>query len=514
MRWKPAANREEEKQFAKRLRRSSKFYEFLWSIREELFDDRFQDELIAAYSPRGQEPCPPALLAMVMLLQRFDGLSDADAVDEAENDQRWQLVLGTLGEGRAPFGQGSLVRFRIKAIEHDLDKKLVDRTVELAKKTKAYSWKHLKVALDSSPLEGAGRVEDTWNLIGRAMSKVVGAVAKACGVEASVVIEGAGLTVLEGPSVKAALDIDWGDADERQSALERLVTEAEQLEGWVVEQMKEEATKPPVSESLDLLRRIVSQDLEPDPQGGGRRIREGVAEDRVISISDTEMRHGRKSRSTTIKGYKRHIVIANRFILGTTVAPANRPEHEQMRRLIDTARGKGDIASVHFDRGYLASAEIEALRSQGIALHSRPWATKRNGLFGKDQFLISLSAGVVACPAGQVTDITESGAAVFPEATCGACSLKSSCTRGKRKMLKLHRNEDLLIELRAAQASTEGRAEYRNRTDVEHRLARVKAIHGPKARYKGIRKNELDLNRSAAVINLQEIARVRRTAQF
>src|SRR5262249_39552620 len=151
------------------------------------------DELIAAYQPRGQEPCAPAMLAMVMLLQRFDGVSDAGAVDEAENDQRWRLVLGTLDQDRAPFGQGSLVRFRTKAIEHDLDKKLVARTVELAKRTKKYSWKRLKVVLDSAPLEGAGRVDDTWNLIGRAMSKVVASVAKAVGVEKSVVIEGAGL---------------------------------------------------------------------------------------------------------------------------------------------------------------------------------------------------------------------------------------------------------------------------------------------------------------------------------
>ena len=512
MHWKPIADPIEEKQFAKHLRRSSKFYVFLWSIREELFDKKFQEELIAAYSPRGQEPCPPALLAMVMLLQRFDGVSDADAVDEAENDRRWQLVLGTLGQDRAPFGQGTLVRFRVKAIEHDLDKKLVDRTVQIAKKTKLFSWKHLKVALDSSPLEGAGRVEDTWNLIGRAMSKVVGAVAKASGVDASVVIEGAGLTVLDGPSIKAALDVDWGDPDERQAALERLVTEADQLEGWVIEHMKDEATKPPLSESLDLLRRVVSQDLEPDPNGGGRRIRDGVAKDRVISVGDTEMRHGRKSRSTTIKGYKRHIVIANRFILGTTIAPANRPEHEQMPRLLALAREKGKIASVHFDRGYLASPQVEALRAQGVALHSRPWGRKRNGLFGKEQFLISMKAGVVACPAGEVTNITAKGAAVFPEAMCGTCALKPSCTRSKRKSLQLHRNEDLLVELRGAQATAEGRAEYRNRTAVEHRLARVDAIQGAKARYKGVRKNELDLNRSAALVNLQEIARLRRVA--
>jgi hypothetical protein len=47
---------------------------------------------------------------------------------------------------------------------------------------------------------------------------------------------------------------------------------------------------------------------------------------------------------------------------------------------------------------------------------------------------------------------------------------------------------------------------------VEHKLARVDAIQGQRARYKGVRKNELDLNRAVAVINLQEIARLRRAA--
>src|SRR5687768_10932988 len=166
MRWNPKTS-EAEKEVASKLRKASSFYRFLWKIRGELFSSAFQDELAAAYQPRGQDPCPPALLAMVMLLQRYDGLSDADAVDAAENDRRWQLVLGTLGDERAPFGQGSLVRFRVRAIAHDLDKRLVDRTVELAKKSGDFGWQKLRVALDSSPLHGAGRVEDTWNLIGQ-----------------------------------------------------------------------------------------------------------------------------------------------------------------------------------------------------------------------------------------------------------------------------------------------------------------------------------------------------------
>jgi len=512
MRWKPAVNRAREEVVAAGLRRSSKFYVFLWSIRDELFDAAFQDELIAAYEPRGQEPCPPAMLAMVMLLQRFDGLSDADAVDEAENDKRWKLVLGTLDEDRAPFGQGSLVRFRTRAIEHDLDKKLVARTVELAKRTKTYSWKHLKVALDSSPLEGAGRVDDTWNLIGRAMSKVVSSVGKAAGVDEQAIVEGAGLTVLEGPSLKAALDIDWSDPDDRHEALQRLIAQAEALEAWVLHHVKEQATKPPVSDALTLLRRVVEQDIEPDPDGGGDRIRDGVAEERVISIGDPDMRHGRKSRSKTINGYKRHIIIANRLILGTAVEPANRREHEPTPRLLDDARRHGPIRSAHFDRGYLPSPAIAELRTQGVVLHSRAWRGTKPGLFGKDHFQIFLDAGAVACPAGKVAHITPSRHVAFDEDDCRRCALKPHCTEGRRRTLHLHENEGMLIELRRAQQSPDGRTAYRGRTAVEHRLARIDAVQGDTARYKGTRKNELDVNRTAAVVNLQEVARLRRAA--
>ena len=121
MEWSPPRS-DAEKKVAAKLRRASAFYRFLWEIRNELFSAEFQQELQRSYQPRGQDPCQPALLAMVMLLQRYDGLSDADAVDTAENDRRWQLVLGTLGCEQAPFGQGTLVRFRVRAISHDLDK--------------------------------------------------------------------------------------------------------------------------------------------------------------------------------------------------------------------------------------------------------------------------------------------------------------------------------------------------------------------------------------------------------
>jgi hypothetical protein len=174
IRWScPTALEAEEQALAAALHRIGKFYVFLRTIRAELFDEAFQAELAAIYQPRGTQPVPPALLAMVVLLQAYDQVGDAEAVITARMDRRWQLVLGTLGHAKAPFSQGVLVRFRERLIAHDLVRRLIDRTVALAQARGGFGWQALRAALDSSPLLGAGRVEDTWNLVGRALRTVV-----------------------------------------------------------------------------------------------------------------------------------------------------------------------------------------------------------------------------------------------------------------------------------------------------------------------------------------------------
>lgn len=510
MEWKPKQSAD-EKRVATKLRKASAFYGFLWEVREELFSSEFQKELIASYQPRGQEPCPPALLAMVMLLQRYDGLSDAGAVDAAENDRRWQLVLGCLGTEKAPFGQGTLVRFRTRAIANDLDKKLVERTIELAKATGRFGWKQLRVALDSSPLHGAGRVEDTWNLIGRAMFKVVHAISLALNLDEETVIKSAGLSVLGGDSIKGALDIEWGDEIAEDEALQKLLGQVDALERWVVKRAAEAAQVPPLKDSLELLRKVVDQDIEPDPSGSGRRIKQEVAKERIISISDPEMRHGRKSKTKLFNGYKRHIAIANNLILATAVVPANVQEHEAAPRLLERVAAYGSVGILDIDRGYLSNPVVVELHRDGTVINSKPWVPTNKGLFTKDDFAINVRRREVTCPAGKTAKAVESGKATFDAEDCGKCKLKSSCTTSSQRSVALHPAEDLLVVLRRRQATHAGRAELRERVAVEHHLARVGAIQGDTARYSGARKNELDLNRSAAIANLYEVAR-RRTA--
>ena len=144
-----------------------------------------------------------------------------------------------------------------------------------------------------------------------------------------------------------------------------------------------------------------------------------------------------------------------------------------------------------------------------MKVHSRAWRPVKNkGLYVKEDFQIDLFAQMVHCPAGKSAPISAEIAA-FSTEDCGRCKFKSHCTTAARRTVRIHPQEDLLIQLRAAAHTRAGRAQLRRRTTVEHRLARVGAIQGPRARYRGVRLNELDLNRSAILANLELIATFR-----
>ena len=132
-------------------------------------------------------------------------------------DRRWQLVLDCLDTERAPFSKGTLVAFREQFIEAHLDRRLIERTIEIANQSQGFGPRALRAALDSSPLWGAGRVEDTYNLVGHALKKDMRVVADQEGRELVEVTQEAGAEVVCETSLKAALDRDWDRLGRRRS---------------------------------------------------------------------------------------------------------------------------------------------------------------------------------------------------------------------------------------------------------------------------------------------------------
>ena len=113
--------------------RRAKLFVWLRQHRHELLDEALQIELAGMYAdqPTGQPPVPPGMLALVTILQAYTGASDAEAVEAAVMDRRWQLVLDCMDQVQAPFSKATLVAFRGRLIAAELDRRLVERTVGL-----------------------------------------------------------------------------------------------------------------------------------------------------------------------------------------------------------------------------------------------------------------------------------------------------------------------------------------------------------------------------------------------
>src|SRR5438105_9280542 len=149
--WKPPVElSQQEEQMVKKIRKA-KLFVFLRQHRHELLEEAFQQELANLYrkAERGQPPIAAALLALALILQASMGISDDEVIEATMMDRRWQLVLDCLDTEQAPFSQGTLVAFRQRLIEAQMDRRLIERTIELASHSQGFGPRALGAALDS-----------------------------------------------------------------------------------------------------------------------------------------------------------------------------------------------------------------------------------------------------------------------------------------------------------------------------------------------------------------------------
>jgi hypothetical protein len=526
-RWKPRVELTKAEQFVmKRLGRVRTLFAFFRAKRHVLFDDAFQEQLEGMYrqTGAGEPPHPPAMLCMVILLQAYVGASDAEAVELAVMDRRWQLALDCLAVDEPPFAQGALQAFRERMIEHDMDRVLVERTAALVREgvaTKAEGQqlsKAVRVALDSRPLEGAGRVEDTINLLGHAARNIVKVIAKITDRAPEEICRKAGIPLLLAPSIKAGIDIDWSDPRQKAGAIQIVERQVGSLQRWV-ERHLDDVVDAPFRSYLEVITTIRDQDLE-KTENEGVRVRDGVAVDRRISIEDAEMRHGRKSRSKRFNGYKEHIAydLDAGAILACAVTPANRPEEEGAAPIAEEIRRQGfTIRELHIDRAYVNSPVVPSVQGDGGTVLAKPWALRppKPGLFSKADFQIDLRAKTITCPAGEVEPFEAGETVHFDPEACGPCPQRANCTQaatGKGRSVSIAKDEEQQKKFRQLQGTSSGRAALRERVAVEHSLAHIAARKGDHARYLGARKNLYDLHRSAAIQNLEAVHRMDREA--
>lgn len=358
-------------------------------------------------------------------------------------------------------------------------------------------------------------MEDTVNLLGTALRRAVAVLARESGQSLAAQAAALGVPEVAGTSLKGTLDLDWSEPSAQAQALTIVLGTRTRLEAQVAVPAERATTY------LEAARQVLEQDVVQPADGDGAgppALRQGVAADRRISIADADQLHGRKSKAVRFDGDKRHAVRdleQGGLIRAVAVTPANRPDAEATVAIeADLPPHALQVAEWHVDRAYLASALVSG-RPEGTAIWCKPFPVRNRAQFPKTAFAFNGQAGTLTCPAGVCRPAAAGKTVRFPAERCDGSALRAQCTRtkpGAGHSLTLPAEEELLQQLRAAQASPTGRAKLRQRVGVEHTKARLRQVQGETARYRGLRKQLFDTRRAAAVINLQTLDTIRATA--
>ena len=464
-------------------------------IRDEDFADCYSATM-------GRPSIPPSLLMRAVLLQLRDDVSDREAARRGAKDLDWKRALG-IDADVMPFHATTLSVFRSRLLINDADERVLKATLVRAVDLKLFPKKVLAL-VDSTGVMGAAAVADTYELVRQAIAKVVNSAGGADALPKKLRRRAQGV-------VGGKAKIDWGDATVRRVELGRLVSVARSV-------LDVTADDGELAEARELLERIIDQDIDVDADDGqGPAIRRGVAKDRVVSVVDPEMRHGRKSRSKRVDGYKAHIVTDhdNELILSVATTAANVPDGPEAAGLIRAAKACGvPIVEVLGDTAYGDGDTRVAVEQVGVKVTAKTQPPAPNGRFPKTDFVVDPDGASATCPAGHTT--TDAGwwtdrkgrraiALKFGD-RCDGCHLRDKCTTAKAgRTIRLNFHEERLQAARAEQARPSTRRKLRRRALVERKIAELKMHGAGKARYRGSRKNLLQLRLTAGMVNMKKL---------
>jgi hypothetical protein len=517
----------------RRLKRSS-IYSFLHREREHLLpDDMFAD----LFDDQGRCSVPPSVVAVVMVLQRLEGLSDREAVDRYCYDVRWRYACGVggYGTGWPNFSHTVLVDMRERLRRSERPDRIFEATLDVAKEAGVTGKRRV---LDSTSLYDAVATMDTITLIRSAIRGLLRVVAPALEAQLRGVLRAG-----DDYAGSAKPQIEWDDPEARVVLIDSRAKDAYAclalLDGEVLE--------PEVAEAVKLLATAVGQDLEEGPDGV-LRIARRVAPDRLISTVDPDARHGHKTEARGFDGYKGHVamdpdseIITAAVVTAGNVtdasvakdliadlipaqddaaeaedegAPGTAPDDETSK---EDTKGDGEAedratayADMHYGTGEF-QAFLEAANIESRCKAQQPVSI--NGLYPKDRFAIDLTNQTVTCPNDVTVAIRPTadggGTASFGK-HCADCPLAEHCTRSRSgRTITVHRFEEALSRARARQADPEWKADYQaTRPKIERKINHLtRRKHGGRqARVRGCVRVDADFKLVAAARNFARLA--------
>jgi transposase len=480
-------------------------------VSDVLFPD---DDLADMYCPdNGRPSLPPSLMNGVLLLQFYDNVSDEEAVERTKYDLRWKVALD-LALDYPGFHPTSLTKYRNRLSENGQERYAFDRFIAVGREA-GFIPDRVTLLTDTTNVQGAGAVQDTYTLLRKGVRKLL----KALGFHLPGKRQGLSSQtrgLLERYiDQDGKADIDWADAQQRLSHLQVLVEDAEAVLGLAAEEIDNDEVR-----YLGwLLTKILGDDIVTDEEGQSQ-IGQGTASARIISITDPEMRHGRKSKAQRFDGFKASVSTeqSSELILDIADVTASGSDGGHLGTIIERTEAETEVTveRVLGDGAYGSGQNRAACaeRDDPIDLVS-PLAQPPDPEIHKSAFKIDLEAQTATCPQGHTAtgklgpkqDGRPTWMFSFPRATCEPCPLFERCVRSKKRgrTVRTGPYEAYLQEARTRQQTEAFDLLYRLRPAIERKIGEL-VRHGLRqTRYIGESKRQLQRLWLGAAVNLKRL---------
>lgn len=380
-------------------------------------------------------------------------------------------------------------------------------------------------SMDSTSMECYGAVKDTIRLLGDGVSSLARYWSKLGRGSLSELAGRWDLPHLGAKSTKGAFRVNWREPAARAAVVDRLargtLTAVNEIRSSLSD-VRSNKHKRLLRRCRNLLR-VIDQDLDTDEQGR-LVVAERVARARIISLTDPQARHGRKSRKKKFNGFKTHIFgdALSGLITALTVTAGNAHDGSVAARLIRRAKAlSAEIGEVLGDTAYGGAALRHDVKKQlGVSILAPPPPISiKKGRLDRTSIVLDFEKQQATCAAGVMVGnpshvFSKAYGRItlvynWPATTCQACSLNSSCN-GQRKrghQVRLHPYEPELRQARTDWQDENIRRRYRDRSQTERLVNQVTRHGGRKAGAPGLGGANLQAHTIAMRNNLVLLAR-------
>jgi IS5 family transposase len=471
----------------------------------QVVDFSFVNDLVRdRYTPDFGRPAEdPEFMLRLCLLQYLYGDSDRQVEENARDKLAYKYFLG-LAVDEEPPDHSTLCTFRVQRLGEEKFRQVFENIVQQC--------------IDKGLVKGKRQIVDSTHIIADITINSLTGLVALCRQNVLRDIK------KQNPKLKERLGIEeqWYTKQDKfarkEEHFEKEVVRARSLLDAVTGELDRgniEVT-PELVKDLELLEKAAVTD------------REDKATDRLVSPVDPDARAGKKTGKRWV-GYKGHMIIEedSEIITAIETTPANKGDGNQLKPLLKQQEEAHSVTpeEISADKAYDSAENLEMLDGKGIT-GNISLTKKANHVspefFTVDDFSYDAETETLICPAG--CEAPYSRRAVFhgknnnrkgtvfqfrPE-QCNACELKMKCHKSIRgRAVYISYYHHLFREMKERMESEEGRAAYRNRYKIEHKVADLARYCGMRrSRYRGLMKARIHTLLAAIVSNIKRMAKL------